>query len=387
MNTVIVGSGVAGWTLVRELRKLKADADEFAITLICADSGDFYSKPMLSNALAGKKTAAQLLMTPAAKLAEQQKVILQANSTVSVVDTNRKVVVHSNGETAYDQLVLALGADVIRLPIEGDGAADILSVNDLNDYTAFRQKLDQQATPRSIAILGAGLIGCEFANDLLSAQHRVSVYDIAPLPLGRLLPKEAGEYMKTALATAGVQWKLENSAVKVERQGDQYRVTDKSGDTALVDVVLSAVGLRPRTQLAKAAGITTNRGVCVDKQGQTNVAGIYAIGDCAEYGDGLVLPYIMPVMQAARAMANTLTGQPTAINFPAMPVVVKTPACAAVLSPPANQDNGAWTIEPTESGLRALFKGEDGSLQGLALLGDASKERQTFASQLPAVWA
>ncbi len=391
MHTVIIGSGVAGWTLARELRKLQADAEAHPITLICADSGDFYSKPMLSNAFAGKKTAAQLLMTPVAKIAEQQKVIAITNTRVTRINTTEQFVEHAQGQTAYDQLVLALGADPIRLPIEGSGAADILSVNDLHDYARFRERLDTLGDQAKVAILGAGLIGCEFANDILAAGHEVTVYDIAPLPLGRLLPPAAGEYMKEGLTRAGVQWKLQTSAQSVEKTSpDQYLVTDNHGDTVAANIVLSAVGLHPRTALAKDNGIATHRGIIVNKQGQTNVPNIYALGDCAEYGDtgqGLVLPYILPVMQAARAMAQTLAGTPTAIAFPAMPVMVKTPACAAVVSAPANPDDGQWHIEPIENGLRALFKKADGSLHGLALLGEASKERQTYASQLPAVWA
>ena len=388
MHTVIIGSGVAGWTLVRELRKLTPDSDTHPITLICSDSGDFYSKPMLSNAVTAKKTPAQLLMTAAAKLAEQQKVTLLNNTQVSAIDTAKRSITHHQQTTAYDQLVLALGADPIRLPLEGNGTADVMSVNDLADYGLFREKVDATHGGQArIAILGAGLIGCEFANDLLAAGHQVTVYDIAPLPLGRLLPIEAGEYLKQALSTAGVQWELGNSAIRIEKNNHSFELTDQQGNTREYDHVLSAVGLRPRTQIAQQAGLTTKRGIQVNKLGQTSDPAIYALGDCAEYGDGLVLPYIMPVMQAARAMAATLAGNPTDIKFPAMPVMVKTPACATVVSPPANSDEGSWVIEPIDNGLRALFKSADGSLKGMALLGEAVKERQTLSTQLPAVWA
>ncbi|MFN7506571.1 MAG: FAD-dependent oxidoreductase, partial [Limnobacter sp.] len=129
MNTTIIGSGVAAWTLVRELRKA---APETEIRLITSDSGDFYSKPMLSNALASGKTAESLVMTPAAKFAEQQKVELVANTTVTSINPTARKLSSSAGEFSYDKLVLALGADTIKLPIEGDGAADVISVNDLS---------------------------------------------------------------------------------------------------------------------------------------------------------------------------------------------------------------------------------------------------------------
>ena len=95
MNTTIIGSGVAAWTLVRELRKADPEAE---IRLITADSGDFYSKPMLSNALASGKTAESLVMTPAAKFAEQQKVELIANTNVSSIDATTRKLSSSAGE-------------------------------------------------------------------------------------------------------------------------------------------------------------------------------------------------------------------------------------------------------------------------------------------------
>jgi rubredoxin---NAD+ reductase len=106
-------------------------------------------------------------------------------------------------------------------------------------------------------------------------------------------------------------------------------------------VVLSAVGLRPRIQLARDAGIATGMGIQVNRQLQTNLDSIYAIGDCAET-DGLVLPYVMPIMQAARALAPILLGQAAALQYPAMPVMVKTPAYPIVVSPPAKGAEGQW---------------------------------------------
>lgn len=379
MNTTIIGSGVAAWTLVRELRKADPEAE---IRLITADSGDFYSKPMLSNALASGKTAETLVMTPAAKFAEQQKVELVANTTVNLIEADNKKVDTSEGTFGYDQLVLALGADTIKLPIEGDGAADVVSVNDLNDYATFRKLLDGK---KEVAVLGAGLIGCEFANDLLKADIHTIVFDLADRPLARLLPEQASTFMQNKLAEKGVSWKLGRTVSSIAKTAASYTLTDSTGETTKADLVLSAVGLRPRTELAKNTGLTVARGVVVNSLGQTSNESIYALGDCAEYLGKFVLPYIMPVMQAARAMAQTLAGKPTDIKFPAMPVSIKTPDCPAVVNPPLPEHEGEWEITADENGVKALFKGKDGTLLGMALLGDASKERQALTPQLPAM--
>lgn len=379
MNTTIIGSGVAAWTLVRELRKADPEAE---IRLITADSGDFYSKPMLSNALASGKTPESLVMTPAAKFAEQQKVELISNATVHTVDATGRKVTSTAGDFSYDNLVLALGADTIKLPIEGDGAADVISVNDLTDYAAFRKLLDGK---KEVAVLGAGLIGCEFANDLLKADIHTTVFDLADRPLARLLPEQASAFMQTKLADKGVSWKLGRTVANIVKSETGYTVTDSTGETTQADLVLSAVGLRPRTDLAKTAGLTVGRGIVVNGLGQTSNEHIYSLGDCAEYLGKFVLPYIMPVMQAARAMAQTLSGKPTEIKFPAMPVSIKTPDCPAVVNPPLPEHEGEWEITADELGVKALFKGKDGALLGMALLGEASKERQALTPQLPAM--
>ncbi|HEX4843991.1 MAG TPA: FAD-dependent oxidoreductase [Limnobacter sp.] len=379
MNTTIIGSGVAAWTLVRELRK--ADP-EHTIRLVTADNGDFYSKPMLSNALASGKTAETLVMTPAAKFAEQQNVELHASTTVTSIDIANNTVHTSAGTFVYGNLVLALGADTIKLPLQGNGAADVISVNDLNDYAAFRTLLGGKT---QVAVLGAGLIGCEFANDLLKANVHTTVFDLADRPLARLLPPEASAFMQQKLQNKGVRWKLGRTVDRIEGKAGNYTITDSTGETTQAELVLSAVGLAPRTALAKQAGIAVARGVVVNTLGQTSQANVYAIGDCAEYAGKYVLPYIMPVMQAARAMAQTLAGKPTDIKFPAMPVSIKTPDCPAVVNPPLPEHVGQWEVTPTEDGIKALFKGTDGALLGMALLGDASKERQALTPLLPAM--
>ena len=188
MNTTIIGSGVAAWTLVRELRKADPEAE---IRLITADSGDFYSKPMLSNALASGKTPESLVMTPAEKICGTTKSELIPNATVHTVDATCRKLTSTAGDFSYDKLVLALGADTIKLPIEGDGATDVISVNDLTDYAAFRKLLDGK---KEVAVLGAGLIGCEFANDLLKADIHTTVFDLADRPLARLLPEQAQRF-------------------------------------------------------------------------------------------------------------------------------------------------------------------------------------------------
>ena len=149
-------------------------------------------------------------------------------------------------------------------------------------------------------------------------------------------------------------------------------------------MVLSAVGLRPRLELAKAAGLATAMGIQVNRHLETSAKNIYSLGDCAEV-EGLVLPYVMPIMQAARVLAPTLLGQDTAISYPAMPVMVKTPALPTIVSPPAKNEIGSWKIALVEGGLEARFESADGKLLGFVLMGHATAKRGALTKELPAI--
>lgn len=309
---VILGSGLAGYNVARELRKLDK---EVPLTVISADSGSFYSKPMLSSAFGSGKTAQSIAMHSAEQMAAQISATVRANTRVTAIDIPAHSIRIGNETVAYSKLVLALGADQIRLPIGGDGANAILTVNDLDDYARFRAALKEKST---VALIGAGLIGSEFANDLTSGGHAVRVVDIAAQPLSRLLTPEGGALLQRKLAALGVTWHLGTSVTAVAKAGDRFHLTLANGAQFDADIVLSAVGLRPRIALAQAAGLKTNRGIVANRNLETSAPDVYALGDCAEV-EGLILPYVMPIMHSARALAATLAGKPSAVSYPAMP--------------------------------------------------------------------
>jgi len=375
-HIIIIGSGMAGYTLLREIRKIDK---QIKITLICADSGDFYSKPMLSNALDKQKTPDSLVMQSADKMLETQNFELIKHTSVTSIDTENQQVFSQNNCWQYSRLILATGAKPVVLPLKGSGAEDILSVNNLDDYRQFRHKLEQA---NSIAIIGPGLIGCEFANDLLCANKQVSIIGPDPWPISNLLPQSVGEYLQQKLQQPGITLHLQKTVESVNKNELGYQLKLSDGHEIESDLILSAVGLRANLDLAKDTGIKTARAFTVDKHLQTNMNNVYALGDCAEV-EGLFLPYIMPIMQSARALAQTMTGTPTAVTYPAMPVAIKTPACPLVVSPPATQQDN-WQIIQTEGGIKALCYQND-ELIGFALAGDAVSEKQSLTKLLPAI--
>lgn len=356
---IIIGAGLAGWTTVREFRKLNATT---AVLLITLDSGDFYAKPSLSNAFAQKRNPEQLVTTPAARMAETLAVTLQAHTRVTGIDPAARVVHTSQGDFSYEQLVLATGAQAIRVPLAGDAADEVLSVNSLDDFSAFHARVTGVNTgahgrKTQVVIMGAGLIGCEFANDLASTGFAVSVVDPAASPMAALLPSAAGEQLCDALSAQGVTWHFGstvqsvNRAIETNSTSGALTVQLANGATLVADVVLSAIGLRADVTLAKAAGLLCERGVVADAWLRTSSTHIYVLGDAAQYASagGRTLPYVMPIMTAAKALAATLAGTPTEVVFQLMPVAIKTPALPIVVAAPAPGTAGSW--HDVEAGL------------------------------------
>jgi rubredoxin-NAD+ reductase len=415
---IIIGAGLAGWTAAREFRKLDATAP---VVMITADSGDFYAKPTLSNAFAQKKTPDQLVVTPAVKMAETHNVTLLAHTRVlsfspymKTVSTESTVAKGLKQSFDFSSLVLATGAQPIRIPLAGNAAEQVLSVNSLDDFTAFYEALKSASSRRNdclnsyknnsikgnenaaffsakIVIMGAGLIGCEFANDLINAGYQVSVVDPASRPLGALLPEAASEQLRQALQDLGVQWHFGTTVQAVSDVANQpdkdaasaLQVTLANGETISVDVVLSAIGLRADTHLAIAAGLACERGIQVDEFLQSSAPHVYALGDSAQYASAgnTTLPYVMPIMNAARALAQTLAGSRAELVFPIMPVAVKTPALPLMIAPPKMGSVGQWTsAEPNVW----QFSNEKNAVNGFVLAGVQTSKRAEMVKLLQA---
>lgn len=374
---IIAGTGLAGYTLAKEFRKLNKEQPLLMLTL---DDGRNYSKPMLSTGFTKNKTPDQLAMADAETMAQQLPAEVKTGVGIAAIDEAAHTLELTTGETLeYSKLVLALGAEVVRLPFAGDGAADLISVNDLQDYQVFR---DQLAGKQRVAILGGGLIGCEFANDLTNGGFSVTVIEPVGRPLPALLPAGASAAVEQGLKDIGVTFKYGEKVVAVDKIDTGYRLDLTGGETVEADLVVSAVGLKPRITLAKATGLTTNLGIQVDRTLRTSSSDIFALGDCAEI-EGHVMLYVLPLMASARALAKTLAGTDTPVTFGPMPVMVKTPACPVVVAPVPPGTAGSWQEEVDGLNVTATFTSDSGQLMGFALTGEAVAQKNQLAKQLP----
>ncbi|ELE6597280.1 FAD-dependent oxidoreductase [Vibrio alginolyticus] len=359
---VIIGSGHSGYQLAAALR---AQSETVAITVFTADDGALYSKPALSNALVMNKDGDALQSESALEWESRINIRVYPHTRVEQIDRANSTLHTSIGKYAYSRLVLATGASPIEIPIEGDRSW-VMSVNDLVDYRRFRAELQDK---KRIAILGDGLIGCEFANDLIESGYEVTVIGLGQWPMERLIPQQLGESLQSALADRGVQWALQDSITRIEPRSESSAVLHlNSGKQIEADLVLSAVGLKPNVSLAEQAGLEVGRGIKVNQFGQTSDENIYSLGDCVETEQGWQ-PYIAPINQMIPSVAKSLLGDVAPISLTPTPVIVKTPILPLTIFPVAAEEQGQWYIENQADELTAAFYSPEGAMLGFALLG------------------
>jgi rubredoxin-NAD+ reductase len=302
-GTVIVGAGRAGWQMAQSLR---ARDPAMPITLVTSCGGDVYDKPMLSVAMARRIPPAGLARESGEAAARRLGVRLLAQTRalriLPQLRTNR-------GALRYRHLVLAHGAEARRLPQLPPALC--WHINHLSAYAAFRAALGEEQ-PRRVAIVGAGLIGCELANDLALAGHQITLLDVAQRPLASCLDEEQSRRLLQAwgdlplVFAGGVQ--VENVAID-EMEETLKRITTACGRVFRVDHIIVAAGLQTPNRLALSAGLEWNNGIAVQPQSlATSVEGIHALGDCIAI-DGQVSRFIEPIARQAQTVAARILGQ------------------------------------------------------------------------------
>ena len=375
-TTVIVGAGVAGWSAAEAIRRRDPGR---AVLLVSACKGYVYPKPAISMALSQGKTVEDLIDMDAETKALELGIDVRTETRIMRVDTNKKRLVTVKGAIEYDKLILALGAHQRELPVIGDAAGSILRVNDLQTYKKLREKVEVGI--KHVTILGAGLIGCEFADDLTKAGYKVTIIDPQQQPLSSLLPEALSAQLKEKLLNNGVEWRFGVTLDSLNKMDDGYLAILSDDSTLKTDLVLSAAGLIPNIKLAEKIGLATDKGICVNSDMKTNNPDIYAIGDCASI-DGEVFAYIEPIRRQAEAIAADITGLHERF-MPLPPLVkVKTPSLPLSICRPALANDIEWTVvsKQSEGGHFELRKGEN--VLGFALSGKLASGAGSIYKQL-----
>ena len=368
---------MASYMLAIQIRSLDAQAD---IGIITKTDGRYYPKPLLSTAIYHKKKVEDIVTETAAGMADKYQIRVYTKEEVIDIHTDQKSLeTHTGKRFTYNKLVFATGSNPISLQLPNGGEEHIYQVNALEDYERLTEALRDK---KSITIVGSGLVGVEFAHDLVQAGYRVRVLSLEPYPLAGLVPSSISEQLKSHLLQLGVTWVTGALTGIQKHQSSGYTLsTDNASYEA--DIVLGAVGIKANIDLAQKSGLTCSHAIEVDTSLKSNKPDIYALGDAATIGP-LHLTYVAPIKQQAKALAHTLLGQETNVHYPAMPVVVKVPTLPLTLVPVRGNVEGAWEDQPWEDdqGVISVFYNKSHVVCGFALVGTATRQRNTWLEKM-----
>lgn len=371
-GVVIIGAGLAGWHVIDAIR---AKDTEIPITLITADSGDRYHKPMLTMAISQNKRASDLVRASGSEAANTAEVTLLANTQVTDIDpVSQTVQVRSTAQSddtlttiGYEKMVLAMGANPIfpkSLPQDL-----VWHVNHIERFSQLQEKLATGS--QHVAIVGAGMVGTEIAEDLLKAGHKVTLIDLNDAPLSQMLPAKATARIAKAIESQGIQFLGGYQVSDVTRVGSNdddsddaeklqvdYAPLSSDVDNAdtqpleslIVDHVIASTGLTVDEQLPAAAGVEFDRrtGIVVDAATlRTNAANIYAIGDCMSI-NGVACRYVAPLRAQAATIADDILGHEHSGYDHKPPMIRLKNKAISVMVTGVPQATGNWQVK-TES--------------------------------------
>ena len=273
---MIVGGGAAGFAAAEMLRRQEYRG---SIVMLSNDAAPPVDRPNLSkDYLAGSAPEDWLPLRPDSFYAEAA-IELRLNTDVTSIDTRERNVIIAGGETiSYDRLLLATGAEPVRLPIPG---ADQPHVHVLRTLADCRAIIEAAKRARRAIVIGASFIGLEAAASLRARDIEVHVVGLEARPMERVLGPEMGDFIRALHEEHGVIFHLGDTVVTIEGE----RATLKSGAVLEADLVVVGVGVRPRLALAEKAGLALDRGIAVNAYLETSVPGIYAAGDIARWPD------------------------------------------------------------------------------------------------------
>lgn len=392
-GVVIIGAGLAGWHVIDAIR---AKDKDIPITLITTDSGDRYHKPMLTMAISQNKRASDLVRATGSDAAEAAQVTLLANTHVVDIDPAAQTVQLAETRQAgmpttinYDKLVLAVGAH----PIFPKSLPEDL-VWHVNHIERFGQLQEKLATgSQHVAIVGAGMVGTEIAEDLLKAGHQVTLIDLNDAPLSQMLPPKATARIAQAVKSQGINFLGGYQVSSVSRMNDSDNAgklqvnyepvastiesaETKQPATIIVDHVIASTGLTVDDTLPTAAGIDYDRrtGIVVDAPTlRTTADNIYAIGDCMSI-NGVACRYVAPLRAQATTIADDILGLEHGGYDHKPPMIRLKNKAISVMATGTPQAQGNWQVT-SESNDELIME----------LLDDSSAVNATVTIKAPAM--
>ena len=318
MNTVIIGSGVAGVGLALELKKLNPASN---VVIVTHEGGGYYSRPLLSHGFAKADIEQRIILKSFDEIRALGIEVFEKTEVLKINRELKELNILSNGihsDLSYDQLVLATGSAAAIPPPFVQYQDLFQSLNSLDDLKKLRKKreeiLNSGKSPKWL-IIGGGLIGCEVASDLQLAGtqtggDQITIFHAMDRLMERQLTPEHSQKLHQHFSSLGIEihYQTQMNGMEKDESSGQILVFEKSSPEGVrFDGVLLATGFKPRTTLALAAGLECNRGIKVNKFLTTSDSNIFSLGDVAEVGEGNLFPFILPIRNQVVWLAQYLT--------------------------------------------------------------------------------
>lgn len=368
MNYVIIGNGTAAVGCIEGIRVIDRESP---ITVISNEPYPVYGRPLISYLLLGKTTEENMLHYRPTTFYEDNNVTALLGKTVASIDSTAKTVVLESGESIpYDKLCIATGSRPFVPPMEGlDTVADQTPFMTLDHAKRLRQLLGD-ARDKRVLIIGAGLIGLKCVEGIEQLAKEITVVDLAPRILPNVLEEHPAEIIRAHIARRGVRFLLNDSVTRF----DPHTAHLKSGVDVDFDILVVAVGVRPNTELAAAAGCKVERGILLDDHMHTSAPDIYAAGDCTVSHDiAAETDRILAILPNAYLQGETagmnMAGGDRAFS---KAIAMNASGFMGLHMITAGSYDGEATVEETAGSYKLLVT-KNNRLKGFILIGDVER--------------
>ena len=349
MKVLIIGNNVSGTFTAQNIRALNVDVE---IEIYTQESYPYYTRVKLPELISEKVTIDDLIVFNEDWYKNKQ-IGLHLNKVVNKIDPASKKV-QIEGESSlisYDKLILALGSMPNIPPInnankfkqEKKGVFTLRSIDDALEIKDFIKKEDVK---RAI-VIGGGLLGLELANQINDSNLETTVVEFFPRLLPRQLDEECGAMLKDEIESRGIKVVLDAATEEILGNGSVTGIKLKGGQQIESEIVLIQAGIQPTIDLAKEAGIQTNKGIIVNEYLETSEKDIYAVGDCIEYKEQIwgIIPACMEQSKIVAASALGLKNVDYKGTTPKNTLkIVGLDLTSIGYINPKNEEGGAWEI-------------------------------------------
>ncbi|MDQ6423360.1 nitrite reductase large subunit NirB [Paenibacillus sp. LHD-117] len=302
---VLIGNGMAGVRCVEEIIALSPD--RFEITIIGSEPYTNYNRILLSKVLQGNTSIDDITINTQQWYDERGITLHKGEEAVAINTALRKVKTSAGREVSYDKLILATGSNPFMLPLPGADKPGVLAFRDIKDCNAL---MEASKTHKRAVVIGGGLLGLEAARGLLNLGMDVSVVHIHGYIMERQLDRTASEMLRKELEGQGMRFLLEKQSERILGRKRVEGLQFRDGSRIETDLIVFAVGIRPNIKLAAASGIEINRAIVVNDYMETNIPGVYAVGECAEHR-GIAYGLVAPLYEQGKVLAKAICGQET----------------------------------------------------------------------------